>query len=61
MVRIGLPTLDHQTKQLVDPDKFPVWDTSKPKDKMVWSRWKEVRGELKYDLGFEVGISDSLV
>lgn len=47
-------------KDLVDPDKFPVWDLKK-KPTTFFSIWNSVMGKIRYDIGHELVIRNSLI
>ena len=47
-------------KDIVDPDKFPMWDLKETKD-IFYSRWPEIEGALRYDLGHQLVVGESLV
>lgn len=38
-------------KDLVDPDKFPIWDSVKSNN-LLYSKWNYIMGKLRYDIGF---------
>ena len=48
------------TKELVDPDRFPVWDLGRVRE-LYFSRWGEVEGGLRWHLGHQLVIGDSLL
>ena len=49
-----------KTTDLVDPDKFPIWDL-KPAKNIFYSTWGTVIGRLRYDLGHQLIVRESLV
>lgn len=40
------------TTELVDPDKFPIWDLKKYSP-IYRSLWENYLADLRYDLGFQ--------
>ena len=38
-------------KDLVDPDKFPIWDSMK-RNSILYPKWNYIMGKIRYDLGF---------
>lgn len=48
------------TKDLVDPDKFPIWDLKK-KPNVFYSIWNTIMGKIRHDLGYELVVRNSLI
>ena len=48
------------TTDLVDPDKFPIWDPKIAKN-IFYSTWGTVIGKLRYDLGHQLIVRESLI
>ena len=48
------------SKDLVDPDKFPIWDLKAPKN-LFYSTWATVLGKLRYEHGHQLIVRDSLI
>lgn len=49
-----------ETTALVDPDKFPIWDT-KHYAPVYRSLWDHHLAKLRFDLGFQPIIRDSQI
>lgn len=47
-------------KDLVDPDKFPIWDLKK-KPTTFYSIWNTVLGAIRYDIGHQLVVKNSLI
>lgn len=47
-------------KDLVDPDKFPIWDLKK-KPNIFYSIWNTILGKIRYDTGFQLVVQNSLI
>lgn len=45
-------------KDLVDPDKFPIWDSHK-KTNLIYPKWNYIMGKIRYDVGFELSMNES--
>ena len=48
------------SKDIVDPDKFPIWDLKK-KPTIFHSIWNTIMGKIRYDIGHELTIKNSLI
>lgn len=48
------------SKDLVDPDKFPIWDLKK-KPNVFYSIWNTIMGKIRYDIGHELTVRNSFI
>lgn len=55
-----IDTSKSDVKDLVDPDKFPIWDLKETKP--VFSQlWGWVMGKIRHELGFQLVVRSSKV
>jgi|FrelakmetLWP11LW_1041352.scaffolds.fasta_scaffold23660_2 hypothetical protein len=55
-----IDTSKSNIKDLVDPDKFPIWDLRETKP--IYSQlWGWVMGKIRHSLGFQLVVRDSKV
>lgn len=47
-------------RDLVDPDKFPVWDLKK-RPNVFYSIWNTIMGQIRYDMGHQLIVKNSLI
>ena len=55
-----IDTSKSNVKDLVDPDKFPIWDLKLAQ--AVYSQsWSWVMGAIRHSLGFQLVVRDSKI
>lgn len=55
-----IDTSKSNVKDLVDPDKFPIWDNQMTKP--IYSQlWGWVMGRIRHNLGYQLVVRDSKV